>query len=522
MLKKITILCIVLALGAMGGGCKKDFEAINTDPGQITAGQINFNYLFTNAQLLTSGNTDGNGYEDWRNNLIYSGCMIQHLSSTKPYWEGDKYLYSAAYNSAYWDNNYPNSIADIVEVITHSKDTAHYNLYQISRIFKAFMFQRMTDMYGDCPYSQAGLGYIGGITSPKYDRQQDIYMDLLNELKDAADKLDPARPNTVGAADLLYGGDPGGWKRFAYSEMVRLAMRLSKVDSVAAKKWVQTAIQGGTLRDNPDNAILQHQALSGTPVANGTGLILLGNDPNGYRLSETFVNFLSQAGDPRLCYLSTVCSNPGSPTDKGDTTFSRQLGQPNGYDGPNSGTAFDLTGALNWPGNQNSYSVVNRYTFSRLDAPSFFLTYGETELLLAEAAARGWIQDNAADHYRAGVRGAMQQLRLQAGAGPADDLITAWITNHPFDPANALQQINDQYWVAGFMDENECFANWRRSGYPLLVPVNYPGNITNGAIPRRFTYPQGEASTNSANYNDAVSRLQNGDKMTSRMWWDRP
>lgn len=115
----------------------------------------------------------------------------------------------------------------------------------------------------------------------------------------------------------------------------------------------------------------------------------------------------------------------------------------------------------------------------------------------------------------------MQQLRLQAGAGPADDLIAAWITNHPFDPANALRQINDQYWVAGFMDENECFANWRRSGYPLLVPVKYPGNITNGAIPRRFTYPQGEASTNSANYNDAVSRLQNGDKMTSRVWWDR-
>jgi len=40
------------------------------------------------------------------------------------------------------------------------------------------MFQRMTDMYGDCPYSQAGLGYISGITSPKYDKQQDIYTDL--------------------------------------------------------------------------------------------------------------------------------------------------------------------------------------------------------------------------------------------------------------------------------------------------------------------------------------------------------
>ena len=70
------------------------------------------------------------------------------------------------------------------------------------------------------------------------------------------------------------------------------------------------------------------------------------------------------------------------------------------------------------------------------------------------------------------------------------------------------------------MDENESFANWRRSNYPTLTPVNYPGNVTNGTIPRRFTYPQGEASTNSTNYNSAVSDLSNGDKMTSRVWWD--
>jgi hypothetical protein len=83
-----------------------------------------------------------------------------------------------------------------------------------------------------------------------------------------------------------------------------------------------------------------------------------------------------------------------------------------------------------------------------------------------------------------------------------------------------LEQINTQYWIAGFMDENECFANWRRSGYPALTPVSYPGNVTGGSIPRRFTYPQTEASTNTANYNTAVSRLPGGDKMTSRMWWD--
>jgi hypothetical protein len=275
------------------------------------------------------------------------------------------------------------------------------------------------------------------------------------------------------------------------------------------------------MRGNSDNAIVPHQDVTGTSVINGTGLILLGNDPNSYRLSQTFVNFLRGSGDPRLPYLATVCTNPDSPTDVGDTAAIDQLGQPNGYDPPNSGTAYDLTRASGWPGNQNSYSVVNRYTFSRLDAPTFFLTYAETELLLAEAADRGWISGNPGTYYTNGVQAAMQQLAAQAGAGPGVTAINNWLQVHPFNPSIGLQQINEQYWVAGFMDENECFANWRRSGYPVLTPVNYPGNVTGGTIPRRFTYPQTEASTNTVNYKAAVLRLANGDKMTSRVWWDQ-
>ncbi len=514
------ITIVVLLITGSLAGCRKDFVAINTDPSVITAGQINFNYLFTNAELQTSGNTEGNGYEDWRNNLIYSGCMIQHLSSTLPYWDGDKYLYSPTYNAAYWDMNYPNGLANITEVVEHTKsDSTLFNFHQIARIFRVFMFQRLTDMYGDCPYFQAGQGYISNITSPPYDRQQDIYADFLHELQDAATLLDPARANTVGAADLLYGGDPVAWKKFAWSEMVRVAMRMSKADPAAAVQWVSVAVKGGVMTGYADNAVLQHQNITGTPVVNGSGLILVGNDPSGYRLHRTFVDFLRNTGDPRLSYLATVCANPNLPADKGDTVAAHQKGQPGGFDPPNSKSIFDLVNAPGWPGDANKYSVVNRYTLARLDAPTFFLTAGETQLLLAEAAQRGWIIGDPAQFYSTGVRAAMKQLAAQAGAGPSDGLINGWLSAHPYD--GTLQQINEQYWVAGFMDENECFANWRRSGYPSLTPVNYPGNITGGTIPRRYTYPQAEASINTANYNAAVSRMTGGDKMTSRVWWDK-
>jgi hypothetical protein len=521
--RKILLPVLVAYILAVPGGCKKDFVAINTDPNHITAANEDYGYLFTSAQLVTSGNSDANAYEDWRNNLIYSSCMIQHLSSTTGYWAGDKYTYNAGYNSAYWDFNYNNSVTNIVEVVTHvgEDSVARGNFYNIARIFRVFMFQRMTDMYGDCPYSEAGLGYIKKITQPRYDKQQEIYANMLSELADAASKLDPNKPNTVTTADLLYGGDPVEWKKFAYSEMVRIAMRMSKVDAANARKWVQAAVQGGVMTANTDNAVLAHAVVSNSPVPNGTGLVLIGLDPNAYRLSNTFVNYLKSTSDPRLSYLATVCTKPDSATEMGDTSRAKQLGQPNGYDVPGSNTPYDLTKAPNWPGDQNLYSVVNRYTFARLDAPTFFLTCGETQLLLAEAAQRGWITGTpAATYYTNGVTAAMAQLAAQAGAGPSDAAISTYLTATPYVPANALDQINTQYWVASFMDENESFANWRRSGYPTLTPVVYPGNVTNGTIPRRFTYPQGEASTNSANYTSAVSGLANGDKMTSRVWWD--
>src|SRR6478736_1438173 len=147
-------LSLFLVSGLLITGCDKNFEEINTDPNKLTPASMNYNFLFTSSQLITTGNSDGNAYEDWRNNLIYASTMIQHLASTTGYWAGDKYTFNPGYNSAYWDNNYPNSIKNIVDVVANLKDDpAKANFYQIARIFKVYAFQRMTDMYGDIPYS---------------------------------------------------------------------------------------------------------------------------------------------------------------------------------------------------------------------------------------------------------------------------------------------------------------------------------------------------------------------------------
>ena len=518
MKKKFFLYCVFTILIATS--CDKNFEEINIDHTKLTEQNMQYNYLFTSAQLFAAGNGDGYSAGTWESSVSYASTMMQQLASVSGYWYGDKYIYNANYNGAFWRWQYPTSIKNIIDLMNHLKtDEQRKNLYQISRILKVFLFQRMTDLYGDIPYSEAGLGYDQNLTNPKFDPQQDIYPDMLHELEDAATKLDATAPNTVADADLMYGGDVAKWKKFAYAQMVRLAMRMSKVDAVAATTWVQKAVQGGTMESNDDNAIIEHEAKGTNRVSNPVGLQLASREPASYRLSNTFISFLASNADPRLPYFATVVEDPADVTDKGDSDPALQLGLPNGYD--NSGAATDITHAPNWPGHLNSYSIVNRHTFSREDAPTFLLSYGETQLLLAEAAQRGWITGDAGEYYRRGVTAAILQLN-QAGAGLNTQDAASYLSARPYLPAQGLKMINEQYWVATFSDWLECWANWRRSGYPLLVPVNYQGNTSNGTIPRRFTYPLDEAVVNPGNYSAAVARLSGGDKMTSRIWWDKP
>ena len=106
-----------------------------------------------------------------------------------------------------------------------------------------------------------------------------------------------------------------------------------------------------------------------------------------------------------------------------------------------------------------------------------------------------------------------------ASAIPLAD-INAYLTANPFDPANAMEQIGNQYWVASFLNGPEAFANFRRTGYPALAKNPFPGPDITGDFINRLTYPTSEISVNSANLNEAVSR-QGPDDLDTKVWWDK-
>jgi hypothetical protein len=515
---------VTIAMTILIGGCTKNFEELNTDPTAAGPGNFNPNFLLTTAQLRYTGSEDFS-YETWRAQLIHFSTMIQHFSHLAGYWVGDKYLQNNDYNAAYFERAYAEQVKFAVDLVELTRDKAqHANLHQIGRILKVLVFHRITDIYGDVPYFDAGMGYYTRNFTPVYDKQENIYPDMLKELEEAAIALDASKDVPTG--DMIYNGNIAKWKRLAYSLMLRLGMRLTKVDANAARTWAEKAAAGGTLQSIADNAFIKHDESGGRPTVNRISQVLnLPYEIPYIRWSKTFIDFLSVNNDPRLGVLAEL--PPPSPNENtlgaaGDQTPANQRGMPNGYD--LQGGPTDISTAPGYPGSYYMYSrPVNRF-YAKMSGITMLLTYGESELLLAEAKERGWnIPGTAAEHYSNGVRGAMKSLeQWDAGAAVSDAAITTYLTAHPYVPANGLQMINTQYWVATVFNDYESFSNWRRSGYPALAPVNYPGNVTGGTIPRRLIYPQSEASTNGTNYNDAISRIQGGDKLTSRVWWDKP
>ena len=490
-MKKILLTFFALSLVLSSCEFGEGFEEMNIDPNK--ASQLDVSNKFASAILKTSGGR----YENWRASLIYQSTMIQHLSSTAGYWSGDKYFRSDQYANALWDRYYPDVIKEIEDIRAQLTSEGNSGSEMgMLRILRVFAFTRLTDIYGDIPYSEAGQGYINGILKPKYDAQQDIYMDMLKELEAAVAQLGSS--TTMGAGDIMFQGNMAKWKAWGNSMMLRLAMRLTKADSATAKAWAEKAVAAGTMTSNDHIAMVQHTDGPAGINKNGHGEVWQA-DGNA-RMSKTFMDWMSD--DPRLTVLAQRTSD-------GSTAVADLIGMPNGSDG-------------NSIPDNSIYASLND-DLKGVDVPMVFHSYAEVRLLKAEMAFRGWsVPGDAKTHYEAGVKAAMQMLGTiyPKTTAISDAEVATYLAAKPYDAARGWEMISEQYWAATLLNEYESFNNWRRTGYPTLTPVNYDGNVTGGTIPRRLIYPVSEQNTNGENYGAAVAR-QGADNFTTRIWWDK-
>ncbi|WP_345329665.1 SusD/RagB family nutrient-binding outer membrane lipoprotein [Mucilaginibacter defluvii] len=510
----IALLASMITLGA----CKKNFEEINVNP--VLPADLEPSYLFSNAQFSAA-----------LPNYYYQPMIVQQLITPNTgVLEGGNHNVSYDPNTNitfnYMYRSTSNTSGAIVTgpvvllttVLDKLKDQpARSNLYNMARIFKAYVFMILVDTYGDVPYTEAGKGYLEGINLPKYDNQQDIYNDILKELDEATKALDASK--AIEAGDLFYKGDIPKWKKLGNSLLLRAAMRYSKTDAAKAQQYVTIAVNGGLMQSNADNALIQFNSTFNSP----TGSWFQATERGNIYLAAPFVEYLQDTDDPRLRVISVKYAQPANPlatVGTENTNPADQLGMPLGYNESTISTAPGFPGRL---GAGYAYSQVNRRTLGKIDIPEFYVTYSQTALLLAEAVQRGWATGNVATLYANGVKAHMDQLAQYDGTATiSEDAQNAYLLAHPLSPANALEQINTQYWVSSFLNGNEAWANFRRSGYPQLTPNPYPtaDASVKGAFIRRLTYPLREQTVNAANYQAAVAH--NGpDNLATRVFWDK-
>ena len=506
-MKQIIKYSFLLTIVLFVASCDKDFDELNTN--QVNPTSIDPLYQLNNAVVNTS--FPGNSC------LAYDIGVVQQIISPN-----NGVLNGANFNSdnrgntqVIWQNYFRNVIRNTNDVIVNTKsNTGRANLYQMARIFQAYAYMVLTDEYGDIPYTEGAKGFTDQNFFPVYDAQQQIYTDIIKELGEAANALNAA--NKIETGDILYGGSVVQWKKFAYSLLLRAGMRLSKADAAKAQSTVQAAFTGGVILANADNAFIRHDA----NYTNQIGGTLNSTEAANFYLTKPFVDSLKNRNDPRLQAIAVRyagATSGGTQTTASRTTDpAQQYGLPMGLDN-NTANAYAL-----------SVGRASFYDFSQADrtrivsqtAPCFLVTAAQTQLLLAEARQRGWITTgNVQGYYDAGVTLHMQQMAsYHASSAIAAGDIATYLTNNPFDPARAMEQIGTQYWIASFLNGPEAFANFRRTGFPALAQNPYPGKEV--AFIYRLTYPNSEQSVNTTNFNAAVAR-QGPDKLDTKVWWNK-
>ena len=209
-----------------------DLTELNENPTKATS--ISSHLLIPTIQL-----THSQYLQSTLRYMIFPGAFVNHWIggwSMQEY--GGKCKKRVDYMERLWTIYYPEIIKTAVALVDQTADNPEEtNLNAIGRILKVEAFLKLTDYYGDIPYFEAGKVYQENIVKPKYDKQEDIYMDFLKELREASAQLNSAA--IAPQNDLYFNGDIEKWRRFANSLWLRIAMRLLKVNPTLAQQELQ-------------------------------------------------------------------------------------------------------------------------------------------------------------------------------------------------------------------------------------------------------------------------------------------
>lgn len=387
----------------------------------------------------------------------------------------------------------------------------------LGHFIRANIFFTHTMRMGDIPYSEAVRGEEN-IFYPAYDTQKDVFIGILNEL-DEANRLF-AEGVKFDGDPYSFGGNPVQWRKminaFELRVLINLYKRAGDTPELRVPERLEQIASGRPLPEsNADNYLL-----SWSDIHRYAFFKLADNGAQNRFVTSLIIDTLKLYNDRRLFYYA----NP--------TVAAVAQGIP--VNSPDAYTGVDPIQPLSTVGIEANVSRLNqRYTERAEGEPSYFISYAEVNFILAEAAARRFINGNAKEYYEKGIRASMQFTAENTPVEPnfhhnmqiTDSYINTYLQSPGVAFANAqdeqIHQIIIQKYINSFLrDAENPWFELRRTGYPAF-PINPETNLNDPAdkMPVRWMYPQAEYTYNGENVNAAVSRQFNGTDDSNGVMW---
>ena len=488
---------IVLTLGVLMiliTSCTDKFEALNTDPNRpkdvtpgVLLGQMQYRIIINNVSASRNFTNELMQVDAPRSSTSGQGLHRYVVQPGQAVW------------SAYYDR-----LTDIQDIYNVSERLKENNYKAIALVYKSWAYSILTDLYGDIPYSQAIKAQEGNF-SPAFDKQKDIYIQILKDLETANTLFDDTKALTYGGdmvynANVLTGSKNVGiqrWKKFANSLRLRLLVRISKRDGeISVNQQINSIlsdpITNPVFSSNADDAIFR---FPGTfPYFNPYYNARLSDWSAGNYYTKYFLTKLNSSSDPRRAiWMSTVTVSGASV-----------------YQGIDSGFPPSLEYIV---GRNSSYNDI----LKTLPQLGIMMTFAEVEFIKAELALKGFSTGKTPKaHYETGITSSIVQWGATV---PANFLSQSEILYNDAATKEAqLEQIMLQKYYAFFFVDYQSWFEKRRTGYPVLPRGT--GIPAENIFPSRVPYPTYLQSLNSTNLKAAVTSM-GGDASTIKVWWEK-
>lgn len=533
---KFTILLTVLLCSILLNSCRKDFEDINTDPDD---------FVTANSGSLLNGITGS--LRSGVNERFYVHIEVLYKQSqlgtlTKEAWS----TYTLG-TKEMWKNYYgtlPN-FRELQRRFDEMPQSAEVtNMRAIVRILLAYTTFKVTDLFGDIPFSEAGYGFINPENlHPVFDTQESIYLYLLDELKWCEENIDLSATEdpykTFGTFDNIFNGDLAKWQMFANSLRLRHAMRIvNKNPTLAAE------IIGDIMNNNKpvigemevDSANIDYSCVALWPyklnyfqgwwefyehknVRMGTNM--------WHQLSENDNTDGSGIFDPRVYYFFETNNA------KEWVAFPQIVPVGTAPDeGVPYGSQRNYDASFGIKGDGCVYSPFNYFLVSDgYNSPNILISGAEVHFLKAEAYLRGiGVAQNEAmaqTEYENGVKLSLdfwkftaEHLKLSQGGYfsskitvPSNLNFESVMAKKGFSTVSStddkLKLIYAQCYIDMFRQIDQAFALCRRT----MKTPREGGPLEYFRLP----IPDVEKEYNKQNYESAYS--VQGDNSTTKVWW---